>query len=142
MNTPAQKLRDILDRFGETAIMAGVIIEIRDGKFVIESESGATVTLAADVEEKDLICRFLDIVEEQAVEYRGYTITPKLDFGNRPHLVNGAYYKHGWVVVKDGCNAMPGATWFSLVSKAKRAIDILEDVGEDSDEFWKRMRAA
>lgn len=84
------------------------------------------------------------------VNHRGFTIQPKQDFGPTGFFVDGKYTKIGYVVVKDGCNAMPGAAWFHTIEIAKEAIDILIDVGgEDiwnrdvgvSKQFWERIRA-
>ena len=84
------------------------------------------------------------------VDYRGFTIEPKQDFGPGPGFyINGQFIKRGYVVVKDGCNAMPGATWFDTIEDAKEAIDILIDVGGEniwnrdvgvSKQFWERIR--
>lgn len=74
------------------------------------------------------------------IDYRGYTIVPKRDFGPMGHYVDGKLTKVGYVAVKDGCNAMPGATWFHTVESAKEAIDVLVAVGGDSELFWQRLR--
>jgi len=142
MKTPATKLNDLMEDWRKTAIMAGVTVEIKDGSFVIESEKSQTMTLPKTVSSIDLNHAFIAVVRAQREEYRGYTIEPKLDFGTHAHLCNGAKYKTGWVVVKDGCNAMPGAVWFTLRRKARHAIDALIDVDGDAGEFWKRVRAA
>lgn len=85
------------------------------------------------------------------IDYRGFTIEPKRDFGPGPGFyINGQFIKRGYVVVKDGCNAMPGATWFLAIESAKEAIDILIEVGglniwqrdvSVSKLFWERMQA-
>ena len=71
--------------------------------------------------------------------YRGYSIKAKLDFPKGGFLVNGRKITKGYVAVKDGCNAMPGATWFKTVPEAKQAIDVLIAVGgeENSGLFWE-----
>jgi hypothetical protein len=77
------------------------------------------------------------------IDYRGYTIAPKQDFGLLGGLrADGRLTKVGYVVVKGGCNAMPGATWFHTIEGAKEAIDVLDDVGGDANRFWQRMRGA
>lgn len=73
-----------------------------------------------------------------AQQYGKYTIVEKRDFGSTPYWIDGFPVKHGYVVVRDGCNAMPGATWFQTVREAKRACDILDRVGEA--EFWSEWR--
>lgn len=84
------------------------------------------------------------------VDYRGFTIEPKRDFGPTGFFIDGRFVKHGHVVVKDGCNAMPGATWFLTIEDAKEAVDVLIDVGGGdiwlrasgySAKFWQRMNA-
>lgn len=83
------------------------------------------------------------------VNYRGFTIEPKRDFVGAGFYVDGRFVKRGYAVVKDGCNAMPGATWFLTIEEAKEAIDVLIDVGGAdiwsravgySDRFWARMQ--
>jgi hypothetical protein len=82
------------------------------------------------------------------IDYRGFTIAPKRDFIGKGFYINGAFTKRGYVVVKDGCNAMPGATWFHTIESAKEAIDILIEVGgadiwnpapDHAARFWERM---
>lgn len=73
-------------------------------------------------------------------DYRGYEIRVKRDFGSQFHLIDGMPCMWGYVVVKDGCNAMPGATWFQTVKEAKRAIDVLIEHPEGGDAFWKALR--
>lgn len=84
------------------------------------------------------------------VDYRGFIVEPKRDFVGAGFYVDGKFIKRGYVVVKDGCNAMPGATWFYTIEDAKEAIDILIDVGgadiwkrpaSYSNKFWARMEA-
>jgi hypothetical protein len=77
-----------------------------------------------------------------SAEYAGYRIKPKQDFGSgfwdaptRRHV------KEGWVIVKDGCNAMPGATWAHNLAEAHQMIDVLEAVGGDGQKFWHLLRA-
>jgi hypothetical protein len=76
-------------------------------------------------------------------EYAGFTIKPKRDFGER-----GFYdadtrrnVKEGWVIVKDGCNAMPGATWAHTQARATQMIDVFMAVDQDSQKFWHLLRA-
>ena len=84
------------------------------------------------------------------IDYRGFTIEPKRDFGPTGFYIDGKFTKIGYVVIKDGCNAMPGATWFHTTESAKNAIDILIEVGGAdiwnrpagySRRFWERVRA-
>ena len=73
-------------------------------------------------------------------EYRGYSIKPKKDFGTQGFLIEGKWVKKGYVVVKDGCNAMPGATWFRTVAEAEEAIDVLIAVDGDAELFWELLQ--
>ena len=69
-------------------------------------------------------------------EYRGYQIEPKRDFGTYGFLIKGEWVKTGFVVVKDGCNAMPAAAWFQTKPEAKEAIDALIVSEGDAELFW------
>ena len=84
------------------------------------------------------------------IDYCGFTIEPKRDFGPTGFNIDGTFTKIGYIVIKDGCNAMPGATWFHTIENAKNAIDILIEVGGAalwnradgySRLFWERVRA-
>lgn len=59
------------------------------------------------------------------IDYRSFTIEPKQDFGPTGFLINNRFTKIGYVVVKNGSNIMPGATWFHTIEHAKAAIDVL-----------------
>jgi hypothetical protein len=59
------------------------------------------------------------------IDYRGFTIQPKRDFEPPGFYVDGRFSMIGYVAVKNGCNAMPGATWFRTIESAKQAIDAL-----------------
>ena len=72
--------------------------------------------------------------------FRGFCIVPKRDFGADGFLVKGRLVTRGFVVVKDHCNAMPGATWFTSVAEAKEAIDVLLAVDQDADLFWEILQ--
>jgi hypothetical protein len=74
------------------------------------------------------------------VEYRGYKIVPKRDFGNQPYLVNGCVYKKGYVITDLVCNIMPGATWSHSVIEAKAMIDTLHESIETGKDFWELHR--
>lgn len=72
------------------------------------------------------------------MEYRGYVIVEKRDFGGSGYLIDGFRVQHGYVVTEHGgCNAMPGATWFLSVREACEAIDVLLARGEK--DFWNAM---
>lgn len=79
-----------------------------------------------------------------SAEYAGYWIKPKLDFGSDAGFWDAPTRRHvkeGWVIVKDGCNAMPGATWAHNLAEAHQMIDVLEAVGGDGQKFWHLLRA-
>ncbi len=83
---------------------------------------------------------------DKAVEYRGYFITRKKDFGRSPHLIDGFFTDYGFTV-GDGplTNSMPGATWFQTVAEAKQGIDDLIAAEAAGVNFWfyrKRRKAA
>jgi hypothetical protein len=74
------------------------------------------------------------------MEYRGYKIMPKQDFGSQPFLIKGEWVKSGFNVIdKNGCNAMPGATWFRTTIDAKEAIDALILSRDNAEIFWLIM---
>ena len=73
------------------------------------------------------------------LSHRGFTVESKRDFGPSGFYIGGKFVKRGFVVVKDGCNAMPGATWFLSVEDAKHAIDTFIDVDGSADKFWQRQ---
>ena len=69
-----------------------------------------------------------------------YRITPKRDFGPKGFWINRQWVRQGFVVTRDGCNCMPGATWFQTVAEAMAGIRALEEAG-GGDAFWRRMRS-
>jgi len=78
-------------------------------------------------------------VKNRVVKYRGFEIKPKLDFGQYPYRSHGNVISTGWVVIKDGCLAMPGATWSESILSARAAIDIWIESGFDAKKFWELM---
>ena len=75
------------------------------------------------------------------MKYRGYEIEPKLDFGLHGYLDSkGKVIRKGWVVYRNGCNVMPGATWFFTVPEAKHGIDIYIRVRGSAPKFWEIMQ--
>ena len=77
--------------------------------------------------------------EVAAFSHRGFTVEPKRDFGPSGFYLGGKFVKNGFVVTKDGCNAMPGATWFLSIEDAKHAIDTFIDVDGNVGKFWQRQ---
>ena len=79
-----------------------------------------------------------------STDYRGFQIALKRDFGKHGYLIDGHKVFHGYNVLKDGANIMPGATWFLTVKQAQGAIDDLLNSGArrigDEHEFWARTR--
>ncbi len=67
------------------------------------------------------------MVHEHELEYAGYRVHAR-----KPE---------GFLVVKNGTNPMPGATWFRTERDAQMGIDVLEAVGGDGKRFWHLMRA-
>jgi len=83
-------------------------------------------------------------------QYRGFTIQPKRDFDRNGFFIKGRVIREGFVVVRDGLNVMPAATWFFTVGHAKTGIDILievagdkagRDFGEYAPRFWEEIKA-
>lgn len=56
------------------------------------------------------------------MDYKGYKIIPKKDFGSVGFWINGRYVIEGWLVTKDGCNIVPGAGWFINLAQAESWI--------------------
>lgn len=75
-------------------------------------------------------------------EYAGFYVKPKRDFGSGFwDSKTQRHVKEGWVIVKDSCNAMPGATWAHTKAEASQMIDVFMAVGEDGQKFWHLLRA-
>lgn len=72
-----------------------------------------------------------------SIEYRGYTIRPKLDMGGTPWLCNGNSIRRGYIVTKDHAQIMPGGAWFGSVIEAKAGIDILIAADGNGSRFWE-----
>lgn len=69
-----------------------------------------------------------------------YRIVPKRDFGPGPgFFIEGRYVKTGFVVVRNGVNVMPGATWAQTIREALVMIRVLEHVRGNADRFWKLL---
>lgn len=77
----------------------------------------------------------LAMVPDIDIEYRGFNIKAKMDFGNSPYK-NVNTYRKGYVVVKDGVNAMPGAIWATSIVEAKSMIDSFIEADGSSAMFW------
>ena len=79
-------------------------------------------------------------VPDIIIEYRGYKIEPKLDFGKYPYQGAGYVCSKGYVVTDGICNVMPGATWSQDVIGAKVMIDTLIESKETGNDFWDLLR--
>lgn len=79
-------------------------------------------------------------VPDVYIDYRGYKIVPKMDFGGKSWLINGNTIQRGYIVVRGGINIMPGATWFTSVIEAKAGIDCLIESGKTNRGFWELFR--
>lgn len=84
-------------------------------------------------------CRFNGMVEVvwKVIQYRGFTIQPKLDMGSFPHRSNSNTYKTMWVITKNGLNIMPKAVSATTPLAAKAMIDLWIEAKEDAEQFWK-----
>lgn len=83
------------------------------------------------------------------MEYRGFGIVPKRDFGARGYYVAEfrTCVNAGWVIVYNdgpykGCNALPGATFAWSLAGAHDAIDDLIAVGGEQNHraWWERQK--
>lgn len=70
------------------------------------------------------------LMYQHKLEYRGYHIVLKRDFGRHFHLVDGMPCRWGFIVTKGGANALPGAVWCQTVKEAKQCIDCLIETGD------------
>lgn len=84
----------------------------------------------------ELIKNGMILVPNISIEYKGYTIRPKLDMGTSPWLINGNEYRRGYIVTQNDLQVMPGSTWFSSVIEARFAIDVLIESNGDKTAFW------
>jgi hypothetical protein len=78
-------------------------------------------------------------VKNRVVKYRGFEIKPKLDFGQYPYHSHGNITSTGWIVVKDGCLALPAAGWNSSILEARASIDIWIESGFNAEKYWELM---
>lgn len=76
------------------------------------------------------------LVPNISVEYKGYTIHPKLDMGSAPWLVNGNKYRRGYIVTRNGVQVIPGGAWFHSVIEARFAVDVLIESNGNGAAFW------
>lgn len=80
-------------------------------------------------------------VKNRVVNYRGYSIVPKLDFGDHAYRSHANVISTGWIVTKDGCNAMPGATWDASILACRASIDIWIESDFNTNKYWELMEA-
>lgn len=79
---------------------------------------------------------------EPTISYRGYIIEPKRDFGPYGYRGDGGHViRVGFLAVKDGCNATPGAGWYTSIAQARRGIDALIAAQGDAQRFYAIFRA-
>lgn len=76
------------------------------------------------------------------IAYKGFTIQAKLDMGAYPWQSKGNDIRRGYIVVENGCLAMPGGAWSESVIGAKAMIDIYLEAGRDATKFWELLREA
>lgn len=74
------------------------------------------------------------------IEYKGFNIIPKRDFGKYPYS-NVNTYRKGYVIVKDGVNVMAGGAWATSVIQAKSMIDSHIEANGNAELFWKIHRS-
>jgi len=89
----------------------------------------------------EMVNNGLMLVPKILVEYRGYRIVPKLDFGRRPFLADGVWVSSGYVVTDGMCNVMPGGVWAESVPEAKTMVDVFIETNGDAQKFWEVMRS-
>jgi hypothetical protein len=67
-------------------------------------------------------------------EYAGYTVKWSPSCGAAP-------CEPGYLILKNGANVAPGATYFKTADEAELGIDILKVVDEDAQKWWHLWRA-
>ena len=88
------------------------------------------------------------------MEYRGFKIEQKRDFGEYGYLIPGkGLVKTGYVITDGRCNVMPGASWAITPSVARKMIDAYIAAGGldgkkergltviDTEKFYRLCRA-
>lgn len=88
--------------------------------------------------EAELVYNGIVNVPNILIEYKGFEIRQKLDFGGYPYQ-NVNTYKKGYVVVQDHTNVLAGGTWSKSIIEAKVAIDCHIEAKGDSFLFWKLL---
>ncbi|TQS01389.1 hypothetical protein [Paenibacillus ottowii] len=81
-------------------------------------------------------------VPDIRIEYKGFIIQPKLDMGRNPWRIKGNDIRRGYIVMENGCLAMPGGAWACSVVEAKHMIDTYLESGGDVQKFWELLRKA
>jgi hypothetical protein len=79
-----------------------------------------------------------------SLNYCGYTIVVKRDFGDKFYMLDGMPCNFGYNVTKDQKNPIPGAGWFQTVADAKTGIDCLIASAGDAQRFhalYKRAKS-
>lgn len=107
---------------------------------LVEDESTIRETTYVDDDETKLFNGMWQ-VKNRVVNYRGFSIVPKLDFGQNPYRSHANVISTGWVITKNGCNAMPGATWDSSLLACRASIDIWIESGFNAEKYWELMEA-
>jgi hypothetical protein len=86
-----------------------------------------------------MLVEALEIVTFKAVEYRGFTIQP-ICHAFQPFWIEGRWHTRGFIAVRDGCHALPGAVWFHSVEEAKNGIACFIEAKADAKRFWQLLR--
>jgi len=75
------------------------------------------------------------------IQIGSLSIVPKRDFGPHPWIIDGKQVTHGWVVIENHCNALPGATWGRSRDEATMLLHLWVGADRDADRFWGLLRA-
>ena len=79
--------------------------------------------------------------DEGGIAYRGFTIQARADRQPSGFWTGSHWVESGWIVARDGRNALPDAPWFETLALAEQAADAFIQANGDRDEFWRRIRA-
>lgn len=76
------------------------------------------------------------------VAFGDYTIKPKRDFGKTGYwdATHRCHITAGWIVVKDGVLATPGATWFRTMREAEIGLWLVMASKGDTDVYHALTR--
>jgi len=86
----------------------------------------------------EMIVEAVEVVTFKSVEYKSFTIRP-ICHAFQPFWVDGRWRTRGFIAVRAGCHALPGAVWFHSVEETKNGIEWFLQSGGDVKRFWQLL---